>query len=255
VSDGASFNGNGNGKPLPASAAGAPEPADGPVPDRPDPEIEIVSVRAVERGMAPEVEFEAEITDRSGRDVHLAALTVTIEIEPARRSYDERARELLGQLFGEGGAWSASTRNVRVARVTALSGPFTGGGRLTITVPMGFDLEVAAGSYLYSLADGEAPLRFHFNGTIYYRGDDGSLQLIQLPWDRSSRFRMPVEVWRRAIAAHYPNTGWIALDEETIERLRRHRAAVGAHSFAEVIAGLLDQEASAAVPSRLGEQA
>jgi hypothetical protein len=130
---------------------------------------------------------------------------------------------------------------VRVARIAALTGPFTGTGRVTITVPMGFDLEVAAGSYLYSIEDGEAPLRFHFNGTIYYRGEDGSLQLIQLPWDRSSRFRMPVEVWRRAIEAHYPNAGWIALDEATIERLRRHRAAVGAHSFSDAIAGLLDE--------------
>lgn len=250
MSDGASFNGNGAG----AGARVDPVEPAASASDRPDPEIEILAARAVERGMAPEVEFEAEITDRSGRDVHLAALTVTIEIEPARRSYDERARELLGQLFGEGGAWSASTRNVRVARVAALAGPFSGEGRLTITVPMGFDLEVAAGSYLYSLDGGEAPLRFHFNGTIYYRGDDGLLQLIQLPWDRSSRFRMPVDVWRRAIEAHYPDTGWIALDEETIERLRRHRAAVGAHSFAEVIAGLLDAAAPEDTVETAGER-
>ena len=34
-----------------------------------------------------------------------------------------------------------------------------------------------------------APLRFHFNGTVFYEGEDGRMQIVQVPWDRSPRLR------------------------------------------------------------------
>ena len=38
------------------------------------------------------------------------------------------------------------------------------------------------------------------------------MQIVQIPWDRSPRFRMPVEVWRGAIDAVYPYRAWVPLD-------------------------------------------
>ena len=48
-------------------------------------------------------------------------------------------------------------------------------------MPCTYDLEVAAAKYFYSLPDGDVPLRFHFNGTIFYRGEDGRLQIAMVP--------------------------------------------------------------------------
>ena len=49
-------------------------------------------------------------------------------------------------------------------------------------VPCTYDLELAAAKYFYSLPGGEVPLSFHFNGTVCYRGDDGRMQVVQVPW-------------------------------------------------------------------------
>ena len=79
-------------------------------------------------------------------------------------------------------------------------------------MPCTYDLELAAAKYFHGLADGEAPLRFHFNGTVFYEADDGRMQIVQIPWDRSPRFAMPVEVWREMIDAALPLPRWVPVD-------------------------------------------
>ena len=59
---------------------------------------------------------------------------------------------------------------------------FTGATEFELPVPCTYDLEVAATKYLYALPDGEVPLSFHFSGTVFYRGDDGRLQVALVPW-------------------------------------------------------------------------
>ena len=68
------------------------------------------------------------------------------------------------------------------------------------------------------------PLSFHFNGTVLYRGADDRLQVVLVPWSCSTRWSMPVDVWRRTIAAHYPGGGWIRLQRETLDALSRRKA-------------------------------
>ena len=86
---------------------------------------------------------------------------------------------------------------------------------------MHYDLEVAAAKYLHSLPDGEAPLALHFNGTVYYPGEDGGLQMVLVPWSKSIDFRMPVSVWRETIAHYYPGTAGSRSAHETLEALQR----------------------------------
>lgn len=208
-------------------------------PDRPEPEFEVLGVKPVEATAGPELEFEVRISDASMRAVHVAALTAVIEIEAAHRSYDDGERERLGELFGVGSGWDASAVNIRLARAGALVHSFTGEGRFTISVPCGYDLEVASTKYVYSLSEGEVPLRLHFNGTVFYRDEGGGLQIVPVPWDRSIRFRMPVESWRAAIEAHYPHAGWVAVEHETLERLRTYKVDSGQPSFSAAIEALL----------------
>ncbi len=78
-------------------------------------------------------------------------------------------------------------------------------------IPCSYDLELAAAKYLHSLPDGVAPMALHFNGTVYYRGDDGALQMVLVPWTKSIDFKLPVAVWREAIEHYFPDTAWTAL--------------------------------------------
>ena len=56
-----------------------------------------------------------------------------------------------------------------------------------IEVLCNYDVELAAAKYFHSVTDGEVPLAFHFNGSIYYSGDDDRLQVVQVPWDSLDR--------------------------------------------------------------------
>ena len=56
-------------------------------------------------------------------------------------------------------------------------------------MPCNYDLELAATKYVYSLPDGEVPLSMHFTGTVFYRGEDGRMQIVQIPWTARPRTR------------------------------------------------------------------
>jgi hypothetical protein len=98
---------------------------------------------------------------------------------------------------------------------------------------------VASAKYFDSLAGGEVPLSLHFNGTVLYRGADDRLQVVLVPWSCTSRWRMPVEVFKRTIAAHYPGGGWIRLQHETLAALARRKAERGLHTFDDTLRELL----------------
>jgi hypothetical protein len=210
-------------------------------PEHPRPEFEILDAGPVERAAAPTLRFRTRVSDRSGREVFLAALSVLIELEPAKRGYDAAAKERLAELFGAPEAPGGTTTNIRWAQVESYVPEFRGETTFSITVPATYDLEVAATKYLYGLADGEAPLRFHFNGQVMYAGDRDRLQIVRVPWDCVARYRLPVEVWRRMIEAHYPGGGWARLGTDTLERLRRRRTERGLTSLDATVADLLQR--------------
>ena len=120
-----------------------------------------------------------------------------IAIEPAERRYDAETRERLTELLGDPARIGAPIRIVPWAQVDVLVQPFRGSTTVEVPVPCSYDLEVAAANYFRSLADGEVPLRFHFNGSVYYGDADGRLQIVQLSWEESSGYRMPVAAWQR----------------------------------------------------------
>lgn len=225
----------GNGKvPLAAPTA---EPAS----EHPAPSFAVIGARVPKLAVVPTLSFEVEISDRSERQVFTISLAVQIAIEPAQRRYDEETRARLIELLGEPGRIGAPTRTMPWAQVDVLVQPFAGKTTVAVPVPCNYDLEIAATNYFRSIADGEVPLVFHFNGGIYYRGDDGRMQIVQISWEESSNYRMPIAVWQEMIAAHYPYRGWIPAGDETIERLRRYKLAQGLPSYEAALERLLDR--------------
>jgi hypothetical protein len=209
----------------------------------PEPEFAVLGVRTVRFAANPMLSLDLQITEPSGRQVYMIALTVQLMIEPARRSYDNATRAKLLELFGEPERWAVTTRSLVWSQLDVLVPAFTGSTTVAVPVPCTYDLEQAAAKYLYSLPDGMAPLALHFNGTVYYRGEDGGLQMVLVPWSTSIDFRMPVSVWRETIEHHYPNTGWIALSSETLEALQQAKLERGLATLDATVAQLIDRPA------------
>jgi len=207
----------------------------------PAPEFSVLGVEHEKFSAAPTMIFRMGVSDTEARDVYTISLSTQILIDPARRTYDPETRALLLDLFGEPERWSATTTTFQWTRVDMLLPSFTGAATFDLRVPCTYDLEVAATKYFYSLPGDHVPLRLVFSGTIFYKGDDGRLQLVQIPWDLSAPFRMPVKAWREMIDHHYAQSSWIRLHTDTLDRLRSRTVARGLTSFDATVADLLDE--------------
>ncbi|HET6173761.1 MAG TPA: DUF6084 family protein [Gaiellales bacterium] len=206
------------------------------------PEFAVLGAEVVEDAVAPTLRFRLGVSEPSGREIFTIALTAQINVEPARRDHDAATRERLVDLFGEPERWPATTHPFLWAQATTLVPTFTGAGMFTLPVPSTFDLEVSAARYFSSLDDGEAPLAFHFSGSILLRGEDGRIQVVSVPWSCSTTWRMPIATWRSMMQRHYPCRSWVALQADTVERLTQYRRDHGLHSFGACVERMLDRD-------------
>lgn len=209
----------------------------------PDPDFSVLGARAVRHAAVPMLSLDLQVSEPTGRSVYMIALRITLMLEPARRSYDDGTRERLEELFGVPERWATTTRSLVWSRLDVLVGAFTGQTTVEVPVPVSGDHELAAAKYMYALPDGFAPMALHFNGTIYYRGDDGALQMVLVPWTKSIDFRLPVSVWRETIEHYYPGTAWLGLPAATIERLGRCKLRRGEATIDATLNALLDEAA------------
>ena len=144
----------------------------------PDPIFEVLGAEPVAHAAAPTLKFTLRVT--SEQPLHAIALSAQINIDPARRTYDDATRARLVELFGPAERWASTTRSFLWTQVGALVPRFSGSADFTLTVPCTYDLELSAAKYFYSLPDGEIPLTFHFSGTILYPEEAG-VQIAMVP--------------------------------------------------------------------------
>lgn len=188
---------------------------------------------------APTLVFTLRVGEATGVKVHSLALRCQIRIEPARRRYAPDEADGLLDLFGTTSRWADTLKPLQFAMVSHLVPGFTGGTEVALPVPVSYDLEVAAGRYFQALSDGEIPLLLLFSGTVFYEGDGGGLRVEQVPWDRETRHRLPVAVWRELIDLYFPNSGWIRLRRDTLDALHRWRARNALPTWEQAVEELL----------------
>jgi Family of unknown function (DUF6084) len=205
----------------------------------PAPEFVITGAAHMAFAATPTMLFTAGVSDPSGYEIQSIALTTQVMIDPARRGYDPDTRARLAELFGPPASWAPSTSGLAWARVSAAVPAFAGSTTFALEVPCSYDLEVAAAKYFYAVLDGEVPLSFHFNGSVFYHAA-GKLQVVPISWSSTAQFKLPVASWRAMIAEHYPGGGWIRLDDQTLFQLNQRRAQRGLPSFEACIRELLD---------------
>ena len=101
------------------------------------------------------------------------------------------------------------------------------------------DFEVVSTKYFNALEEGDIPLTFLFSGTIFYKNEVGNLQIEQISWSKEAFYRLPVALWKEAIAAHFPNTAWIRLHKDVFDQLYRYKITHGLITWEDTLDHLL----------------
>ena len=188
---------------------------------------------------APTLLLGLRVDAGDGRTIQALALRCQIRIEPQQRPYADGEVEGLRDLFGDRSRFGDTLKPFLWTHVSLVLPRFTGAVDVDLPVACTYDLEVAAGKYLDALAGGDVPLRLLFSGTVFAEVA-GALQATPVPWHAEATYRLPVAVWREMIALHFPETGWIRLQRDTLRALARFKARHALPTFDGVMQALLD---------------
>lgn len=219
----------------------------------PDLNFSVQGVEAVPYAAAPTLAFKirvAQTCEPGDRPlaIHSVALRCQIRLEPGRRRYSPGEQAKLIELFGEPHRWGQTVRSMLWAHASAVVPAFTDETSIDLPVPCSFDFNVATTKYFDALADGQVPLCFLFNGTIFHSGGDGALQVAQISWEKEADFRMPVEAWRRMMDLYYPNTAWLCLRKDVFDRLQQYKRDRAMSGCEQAIEALLAESEERVVP-------
>lgn len=197
--------------------------------------------------VVPNLVARVRVDETTGEVVHALALRAQVRIEPARRRYSDAEEAGLLDLFGPRERWAGTVRTFDWLHTTAMVPGFTGTTEVDLPLPCTYDVEVTAAKYLHALADGSVPLVLLFSGTVFTRGSHG-FGVEQVPWSSEASHAMPVDVWRDLVARHYPASGWVRLEHETVAELARYRSARGLTSTDAAVSALLAGASEGALP-------
>jgi hypothetical protein len=126
---------------------------------------------------------------------------------------------------------------------------FTGSAVVDLQLPCSFDFNVATTKYFHALESGEIPLCILFSGTVFYRGDEGSLQIAQVPWNREVNYRFPAEIWKQMMDTYYPNSAWLRLERDTFDRLYQYKVHHGIPTWEQLLDKLVASKDEDEVPA------
>jgi hypothetical protein len=138
-------------------------------------------------------------------------LRAQIQIEVAKRRYTTEEQAGLRDLFGTPDRWGQTLKPLLWTNTSAVAPQFTGETTVDLQVPCTFDFSVATTKYFNSLDDGDIPVVLMFSGTVFYADEEGSLRVAPISWEKETKFRVPLKVWKDMMDAYYPNIAWLCL--------------------------------------------
>ena len=214
----------------------------------PDLDLEVISAGAEPDTLIPILNFRVRIREGEGRRVDAISLRCQIMVQATRRTYAPGEQDALLDLFGKPARWGTTLKTMLWTHASTDVSGFTGTTEAIVPVPCTHDLTVTAGKYFFALEAGEVPLMFQFSGTVFWRDENGSLQVAPIPWSKESAYRLPVSTWRALMEEHDPDSAWLCLRRDTIDKLNRYKARSGVPGWDAALARLLDaaDEATAA---------
>ncbi|MHB8391442.1 MAG: DUF6084 family protein [Acidobacteriaceae bacterium] len=216
----------------------------------PDLQFQIEGAEAVQHAAAPLLALKLRITNvPDDQGIHTLSLRCQIQIEPARRRYAGAEQEKLRDLFGEPDRWSRTVRSLLWMNTSMVIPGFTSTTVADLQLPCTFDFNIATTKYFHALGTGDIPLCILFSGTVFYCGEDGALQVTQIPWDREANYRLPVEVWKQMMDQHYPNSAWLRLERDTFDRLHEYKVRNGIPTWEQMLDKLVASKKADEVPA------
>jgi Family of unknown function (DUF6084) len=169
------------------------------------------------------------------------SLNCQVQLQPLGHAYTAVEETKLLDLFGERERWGQTMKPLHWTNVVLKIAPFTGETAVDLPLPCSLDFEVATNKYFYGLEAGSIAVTAMFSGTVFYSVGQNAIQIAQIPWDREARFNLPLEAWKKAINAHYPDAAWLRLPWEVFDRLYLYKVAHRIPMWQDVVNRLLDQ--------------
>jgi hypothetical protein len=78
------------------------------------------------------------------------------------------------------------------------------------------------------------------SGTAFSRGEAG-FSVEPVSWSEEAVYRLPVALWREVMDCYFPNSAWIRLSRDTVDRLQRFKVQRCALTWDEALSELLKQ--------------
>lgn len=206
----------------------------------PDLNFSVEDASPVPYAAAPLLAFKLAIANRDPTEkIHSVVLQCQIQIETPRRGYTAGEQSRLLDLFGEPERWGQTLRAMLWTHANVNVPPFTGAITVDLPVPCTFDFNIGATKYFHALESGEVPLCLLFSGTVFYEGARAPLQVARIPWSKEARFRLPVSTWKQLIDLYYPNSAWLNLRRDVLDRLDEYKRQHGIATWEQLMERLL----------------
>lgn len=206
----------------------------------PDLSFQITGVEAAARGLTPLLHFVLAVRNSPPEEtIHAVLLQAQIQVEAAKRHYNEQEQARLYELFGPPAQWGQTLRSRLWAHAATNVRSFSGSAEAVLPVTCTYDLNVASTKYFYALDDGDVPLLFLFSGSIFYASAEGHLQVQPISWSKECTYPMPVAVWKAMMEHHYPNSAWLSLPRDLFDRLYAFRRQHGLPTWEHTLERLL----------------
>ncbi len=200
------------------------------------------------KGIAPLMQFVLQVENASEDRIQSIILESQIRIEPLKRRYDEAEKERLVELFGRPERWGQTVHSMFWAHAGATIPAFEARTTVRLSVPVTYDLNVAAAKYFYGLEDGDVPLIFLFSGTVFYTDPSGRLMMQRVSWENESEYRMPIGQWKDLMDHHFPNASWLYLQRDVFDELYAFRRRRGHPTWDAAVSHLLETAREEAAP-------
>ncbi len=208
----------------------------------PDLTFRIGEVASAQSAAVPTILARLHIANAPADEtIRSIGLNCQVRIQPLGRSYSALEETRLFELFGVREQWARSMTPLVWTHLSMHVPAFTGETTVGLSLPCSMDFDIAATKYFYGLDEGSVSASILFSGSVFYAGPSGALEIARIPWDREARFSLPVAVWKQAIAAHYGDSAWLRVPEETFNRLYRLRLARGIKDFDRLLQDLMNE--------------
>lgn len=211
-----------------------------------DLDFAINGVEIARRSATPLLLFKLRVANPTPNvPIEHVMVQAQIRIEAAHRDYTPSERERLSDLFGAGEDWSRGLRGLLWANASVSIPGFVGECTVDLPVLCSQDFEIAVTRFFDGIEQGDAPLSFLFSGPIFFRNEDGDLQIAQIAHHQEAGFRLPVAMWRSLMATHYADTVWLRIDRDLFDEIGRFKRRARLSGIAEALRALLARDAEA----------